>query len=517
MSAIGIIIKNGLGLSRRVKLTSVNAPEAQVKVLTKLLKKAQHTDFGVHYQFSKLLQYDDKVSAFREMVPLHTYETIFEKWWSRALTGEHSVCWPGKVHYWALSSGTSSGSSKHIPVTKAMLKAIQRGSVRQWISLSNCKLPEEFYNKGLLALGGSTSLEYNGIHHAGDLSGITTGKIPFWFQPYYKPGKEIAATKKWQDKLDIITREAHKWDVGTIAGNPAWFQILIERIIEYNKVQNIHEVWPNLEVFTHGAVAFEPYKKSFEALLAHPLIYMETYLASEGFIAYQDRPGSLGMKMLVRNGIYYEFVPFNDQNIDADGNIKPDAKVYAFGELEENKDYVLLMTTCAGAWRYVLGDVIRFVNLKNKEIEISGRTKHYLSMVGEHLSVENMNKAIEHTAADLNIRIKEFTVAGVPYEKLFAHHWFVSTEDSIDKSLIAERIDYHLKTLNDDYAVERGHGIKELFIDIVPNDIFIDFLKDSGKAGAQVKFPRVLKGDNFSAWKSYLSKYTNIDFNYHHK
>ena len=517
MSSIGIIIKGGLKITTKVPKPKFELFEAQLKVLTKLLRKAQFTDFGQEYNFTELLYTpynEERIQIFQNTVPIHTYETIFNRWWKNALTGEKNITWPGKVPYWALSSGTSAGASKYIPVTKTMLRSIQRASLLQWASLGNCDLPESFYEKAILMLGGSTSLEYNGIHYAGDLSGITTGNIPFWFQPYYKPGKEISQTKSWQDKLDKITTQAHKWDVSGIAGNPAWFQILIERIIEHYQVKNIHEVWPNLQVFTHGAVAFDPYRKSFESLLGHPLIYLETYLASEGFIAYQDRPNTNGMKMLVRNGIFYEFIPYTPENIDLDGQVNTNAIALNFNQVQENVDYILLISTVAGTWRYILGDVIRFVDLPNREIKIMGRTKFYLSLVGEHLSVENLNKAIELTSEDLDINIKEFTVIGVKEENRFAHHWFLSTDSlSIDKDKVIERIDHHLKVLNDDYSVERGHGIKSLYIDILPNQMFFDWLKADGKEGAQIKFPRVLKGTRAESWRQFVETNCELKIN----
>lgn len=504
MASIGIIIKNGLDLTRKLPKTKRDPFESQQKVLQKLLRKAQFTVFGQEYNFGKILKSDDIVKAFQEEVPIHTYESIL-KWWKMALQGETSVCWPGKVDYFALSSGTSTGSSKYIPVTRSMLKAIQKASIKQILTLAYADLPEEFFTKDILMLGGSTSLDYNGIYYAGDLSGITTGNLPFWFQPYYKPGKDISKTRNWQEKLDYIVQEAHKWDVGAIAGSPSWFQILLERIVKHHNVKNIHEIWPNLMVFTHGAVAFEPYKKSFEALLARPLIYMETYLASEGFIAYQARPESEGMQLLVRNGIFFEFVPFRDENIDAEGNVKPGVKTLTINEVKEGVDYILVMSTVAGAWRYVIGDVIRFVSVENYEIHITGRTKHYISLCGEHLSVDNMNYAIEDVSEELNIKVKEFAVAGVNYGNDFGHHWYISVEGDVDKNTLKQKLDAALCKVNDDYCTERKHVLKGLYLDIVPNELFMGWLKQQGKEGAQIKFPRVLKKEQLKSWEQYLA------------
>lgn len=511
MGSIGVILKNGLQLTKHIPVQKRDKEERQLKTLIRLLRKAQFTIFGQEYDFNEILKNPNRIKAFQNRIPIHTYEDMYP-WWKMNLEGEQSVTWPGRVDYFALSSGTSTGSSKFIPVTRAMLKSIQRASVKQILSLANCHLPESFYEKDILMLGGSTNLDYNGIYYAGDLSGITTGNLPFWFEPFYRPGKEISRTKDWQEKLDRITREAYKWDVGAIVGVPSWFQLLMERIIEYHKVNNIHDVWPNLKVFTHGGVAFEPYKKSFEAQLGKPLIYLETYLASEGFIAYQTRPEAEGMNMLLSNGIFYEFIPFNDQNFDSEGMPLPNAEVLTIGEVEVGKDYALLMTTCAGTWRYLIGDVVRFLNADNAEIRIVGRTKHYLSLCGEHLSVENMNRAIELVSEDLNIQIKEFTVAGIKFDNLFAHHWYISGSPDMDKTLVRERLDHYLNVLNDDYRTERQHVLKEIFVDVVPNELFMGWLKTKGKEGAQVKFPRVLKNEQHQDWKNYLEEH-NINTN----
>jgi hypothetical protein len=505
MASIGIIIKNGLGLTRKLPNKKRDPAESQQKVLHRLLRSAQFTVFGQEYNFTRILKSDDMISAFQKEVPIHNYETIL-KWWKMTLAGETSVTWPGKVDYFALSSGTATGSSKFIPVTRSMLKAIQKASIKQILSLAYCNLPEEFFTKDILMLGGSTSLDYNGIYYAGDLSGITTGTLPFWFQPYYKPGKDISKTRNWQEKLDYIVKEAHKWDVGAIAGSPSWFQILLERIIKHHNVKNIHEIWPNLQVFTHGAVAFDPYKKSFEALLAHPLIYMETYLASEGFIAYQARPESEGMKLLVRNGIFFEFIPFNDNNIDTEGNVREDANALTISQVKEGVNYILVMSTVAGAWRYVIGDVIKFTSVENYEIRITGRTKHYISLCGEHLSVDNMNQAIEMVSEELNINVKEFAVAGVQNGNEYGHHWYISVDGNVDKNVLKQKLDEGLCKVNDDYCTERKHVLKGLYLDIIPNDLFMGWLREQGREGAQIKFPRVLKKDQLQSWQQYLAE-----------
>ena len=269
---------------------------------------------------------------------------------------------------------------------------------------------------------------------------------------------------------------------------------------------HIHEIWPNLQIFVHGGVSFEPYKKGFEKLLGKPLTYIETYLASEGFLAFQALPGRKSMRLVLNNGIFHEFVPFNDKNFDENGSIRQDAETLKIDQIEEGKDYAILISTCAGAWRYLIGDTIRFVSKEESEIIITGRTKHFLSLCGEHLSVDNMNKAVELASNEFDITIKEFTVLGEPYKNLFAHHWYIGTNDAVDAQQLGERIDVLLKELNDDYAVERRHALKKVFCEVRPSSDFYDWMRSQGKEGGQNKFPRVLKGEKAESWRVFLKK-----------
>jgi hypothetical protein len=329
--------------------------------------------------------------------------------------------------------------------------------------------------------------------------------MPFWFSPFYKPGKQIAKTKDWNKKLDFIVEQAPNWDIGFVVGVPAWIQMCMEMIIERYQLKSIHDIWPNLAFFVHGGVSFEPYKHGFEKLISKPLIYIETYLASEGFIAYQSRQDAEGMKLVTNEHIFLEFVPFEDKNFDADGNIKPDAEALMIHEVEEGKDYALLISTSAGTWRYLIGDTIRFTNKEQCEIIITGRTKHFLSLVGEHLSVDNMNKAVQIVSEEMNISIPEYTVVGEPHGNFFAHHWYVACDDHANAEELRVRIDAALKEINDDYAVERGSALKDVFLDILPESTFMEFMKLKGKVGGQHKFPRVLKGKMLNDWQQFLT------------
>ena len=257
--------------------------------------------------------------------------------------------------------------------------------------------------------------------------------------------------------------------------------------------------------FVHGGVSFEPYKVGFEKLLGKPITYVETYLASEGFLAWQDKQNAKGMRLSYNQHIFFEFVPFDENNFDENGDMIEAPRALMIHEVEEGKDYAVLISTVAGAWRYLIGDTIRFIDKARAEIIITGRTKHFLSLVGEHLSVDNMNKAIQVVCEDLNISIPEYCVTGVPADNLFAHHWYVACDHVVDEKLLIKKIDHQLILLNDDYAVERKSALKDIRITILSEKTFMSFLESKGKVGGQHKFPRVLKGDLLKDWKNFIS------------
>lgn len=511
MAIVGNILKRGIGLTSLMKRPKSNLAKLQRKTLVKLLNKGRFTQFGEKYHFEEIMNAalfsNDKefYTKYKKLVPVYDYNKMYAEWWHKTLAGEKNVSWVGNVKYFALSSGTSEASSKHIPVTKDMVKAIHRTSIRQILALSAYKnLPPALYEKGYLMLGGSTKLQDKGDYFEGDLSGITAGKIPFWFERFYKPGKTIAETSDWSEKLDKITKKAKDWDIGFIVGVPAWIQILMEKIIKEYNVKNIHEIWPNLEIYCHGGVSFEPYKQGFEKLLGRPITYIETYLASEGFLAYQTHPNS-DMQLVLNNGIFFEFIPFNDRNFDEDGSMVQYPETLMIDEVEEGKEYALLISTVSGAWRYLIGDTIKFTNKKNAEIIITGRTKHFLSLCGEHLSVDNMNKAIELACKKFNIDVREFTIVGKRLDETFGHHWYVGTNDKVDTQDLLKFIDETLCKINDDYPVERKHALKGLEITVLPVKTFYDFMESKGKTGGQHKFPRVLKKkDLIAEWENYI-------------
>ncbi|HSK13882.1 MAG TPA: GH3 auxin-responsive promoter family protein, partial [Phnomibacter sp.] len=424
-------------LARLLKLPGATPRGQQLLVLKKLLKKARNTEFGQKYGFDTILLSRHAGKAFQQKVPTYDYNKLYNEFWYRTLEGVPDVCWPGPIKYFALSSGTSEAASKYIPITRDLIKANTLTSMRHLFTLAGYHdLNYKALPKGWLILGGSTTLQKTATYYAGDLSGIQQRNIPFWFQRLYKPGKRIAQERDWGRKLDEIVEKAPQWDIGFLVRVPAWLQLLIEKIIERYNLKHIHEIWPNLSFYVHGGVALDPYKVGFEKLLGRPITYIETYLASEGFLAYQARQNVRGMQLVLNNNIFFEFVPFDQRNFDADGNMVEKPEALMIHEVQEGKDYAILISTNAGAWRYLIGDTIRFVDKQRHEIIITGRTRHFLSLVGEHLSVDNMNHAIQKVSEILGVSIPEFTVAGIPYNSFFAHQWYIACDDNVNPAML---------------------------------------------------------------------------------
>lgn len=506
MAILGNIIARSLRLRTQFKIKEASPKVYQQRVLRFLLERGQYTAFGKEYGFGKILSESiDLEEDFRKAVPMHDYQKMFDGWWYRCLEGEENVAWPGKVKYFALSSGTSESASKHIPVTQDMIRSIKKVGFRQFYSMINFGIPSRIFEKGILMLGGTTSLFDRGDYYEGDMSGISAKNMPrIASRLYYKPGHKISKSPNWEDRIKLIVKNAPKWDVGTLAGVPAWVQIVLQEIIKTYKLKDIHEIWPNLSVYIHGGVAFDPYKENIQKLLGRSITFIETYMSSEGSFGFQARPGTKGIKLVLNANIFFEFVPFTHMNFEEDGTLKPNAKSCFIQDVKEDAEYAVLLSTCAGAWRYLIGDVIKFVNAKEHEIVITGRTKQFLSLCGEHISVDNLNQAVQNLNQKTGANIQEYTVGGLQHDGLFAHHWFLGCDKDVNELEAKKMIDDYLKEINDDYAVERTAALKEIFITLLPSQVFNDYLKSIGKYGAMNKFPRVMRGEQLKKWQTYL-------------
>lgn len=508
MPLLGSFIKKAVELGEA--LTSYDSPvDEQQKILRGLLETAQDTAFGKRYGFAEILKSDQLFSAFAARVPTHDYDKLNREWWHRTLAGEANVTWPGTPGYFAVSSGTTS-SSKHIPVTDDMLSAIRRSGIGQVLALAEYDLSADFFEKEVLMLGSSTELtEVNG-HLEGEISGITVSNIPSWFEFYYKPGKDISSIKDWDERVERIAKEAPSWDIGSISGIPSWVELMLKRIIAYHNLDNIHQIWPNLRVYTSGGVAIEPYKESLNKLMAQPLVYIDTYLASEGFLAFQARPETKSMKLVLNNGIYFEFVPFQDRFLTEDGNIALDAPVLNSREVTEGVDYVLLISTVAGAWRYMIGDTVQFTDVKRGEIVISGRTKFYLNVVGEQLPVNKMTDAVQIVGQQTGASFKEFTVAAVRRDDgEYINRWYLGCDESCAVAEdVAAMLDKALRASNKNYDVARSKALKGVEANIVSIDVFTRWNERTKKKGGQVKMPKVMKEEDFREFEAFVQEHS---------
>ena len=504
MAIFGSIIKSIIDLKENLTPEG-EAVKDQEEVLKKLLNKAKDTAFGKHYEFEKILEADDIKKAFSQKVPYFDYNKIDKEWWHRYHEGEENVTWPGKPPYFALSSGTTGKSSKRIPVTEDMVEAIRKAGIKQVSALSNFDLPPDFFEKEIMMLGSSTDLVSEGDHKEGEISGISASNIPFWFRGYYKPGEEIAKIDEWDDRVKKIAENAKEWDIGALSGIPSWMELMLKKVIEHHNLNNIHEIWPNLQVYASGGVAFEPYEKSFQALLGKPVQVIDTYLASEGFLALQERPDTNAMKLITDNGVYFEFVPFKPEYINQDGSITDDAPVIPLDEVEEEKDYVLLISTVSGTWRYLIGDTIKFTDKSKNEIRITGRTKFFLNVVGSQLSVNKMNDAVQELENKFDIKIPEFVVAAKRGEDgEYYHFWYLGTEDKADNDKLSEALDEALKNANKNYKVARSKALKGVKVRTIDPNMFHEWNAVNKKKGGQVKMEKVMNEEKFADWEKFL-------------
>lgn len=505
MAILGAVIKGIIDL-KDILTAEANPIEEQQKVLRDLLDKAKDTDFGKYYNFDQLLASENPSKYFSESIPFFDYNKINTEWWYKLHEGAVNVTWPGKPDYYALSSGTTGNTSKKIPVTNDMISAIKRTGIDQVSALTNFDLPAEFFEKGILMLGSSTDLTQKETHLEGEISGISASNIPFWFRDYYKPGEKIAQIEDWDERVQKISDNAKNWDIGAISGIPSWIELMLEKIIADHKLNNIHEIWPNLQVYTSGGVAFAPYEKSFMALMEKPITVIDTYLASEGFVAFQSRPETDAMKLATNSGIYFEFVPFKPEYINQDGSLTNDAPTLTLAEVRKNQDYALIISTVSGTWRYLIGDTIEFMDVARAEIKITGRTKFFLNTVGSQLSVNKLDDAVNHIEEVFNVKVSEYTLCAKRFEDDFYHSWYLGTEDNLDVEKVALELDKHLKEANKNYKVARSKALKGVKVALVTPSVFYDWNGAHKKKGGQVKMERVMNEDKFKEWEDFVAK-----------
>lgn len=462
--------------------------EVQDEMLKRLLHTARPTEFGLEHEFDEILNYDD----FRSRVPIHTYEDFFP-YIERLMRGEQNILWPTPIKWFSKSSGTTNARSKFIPVSQEALDECHFKGGKDMLSLYVNNYPETkiFTGKGL-ALGGSlqsNNFDPTNSSRYGDVSAVIMQNLPMWAQLIRTPSLEVALLNDWEEKIVKLAEETVSENVTSISGVPTWTVLLLQHIL--NKEQkSIMEVWPNLEVFFHGAVAFQPYRKLFKTLIpSDQMRYWETYNASEGFFGIQDNKNSEEMLLMLDYGIFYEFLPVEDSE-------RTDAKAINLDEVEVGKNYAMIISTNAGLWRYNIGDTIKFTSKSPYRIKISGRTKHFINAFGEEIIIENAETAITRACEMTSAVIDNFTAAPIYLDKgkRGGHEWLIEFRvlpRSMDE--FAGVLDDTLRKINSDYDAKRAHDLALVApkIHSVKEGTFYNWMKMKGKLGGQNKVPRL--------------------------
>lgn len=481
------IFKNRIGQIEHFKKNPI---EVQEELLEELISTAKRTEFGKQFHFGEIRKYQD----FAEKVPVQAYEEM-KPYFERVMQGHQNVIWPSEIRWFSKSSGTTSSRSKYIPVSQESLEDCHFKGGKDMISLYVNNYPESklFAGKSL-SIGGS--LGQNPINpkseiQVGDISAVIMENLPMWVQFARTPSLEVALMSEWESKIDRMAREVMNENVVSISGVPTWTIVLIQRIMDLKKANHILEVWPNLEVFFHGAVAFGPYRKLFQELIPSPKMhYMETYNASEGFFGIQDQKESDEMLLMLDYGIYYEFIPMEEWESD-------NPKVIPLADVEIGKNYAILITTNAGLWRYKIGDTVKFTSTTPYRIRISGRTKHFINAFGEEVIVENAEKAIQTAAEATNATITNFTAAPVYFgdsKSKGSHEWVIEFKTfPSDQEQFKQLLDSTLREINSDYDAKRYKdlALSSPIIHFATEGIFEKWLKNKGKLGGQNKVPRL--------------------------
>jgi len=508
MPIIGKLIKKTTEITYKRNFNKGKEYANQLKTLGELINKSKNTNFGLTHNFQDLIKQVDLVENYQKNVPLTDYDKFHDQWLIGSIGGTKDHTWPGRIKHYALSSGTTGSPSKRIPVTEEMIRSFQKTSLRQISTLHELDLPETFYSSSILAVGGCAKLVKKETHIEGDLSGILKKYTSFVVNPFTKPGNRIAGIRDWNKKLERMVEKAPDWNIGIVAGVPSWCLMLMEKIVERYQLNSIHDIWPNFEVYIHGGVFMQPYISRLEKVTGKKVHMLDTYLASEGYFAYQMSPESEGMQLLLNSGIFYEFIPFNSEFFDEQGNVKDDYRAFTLSQVTEGVDYAIVITTNSGLWRYMIGDLVRFIDVEEREIKITGRIKQFLSICGEHLSLDNINTAIQKVSEREKIEITEFCLYAENDPQ--RHKWYIGTNDSFDTTRITQLIDEELCALNDDYAAVRKFTLKEPKLIRLNTDTFYGFMESIGKAGSQNKVPRVMNAHQSELWETYLKTQTII-------
>lgn len=482
-------------LSRLARLRQ-QPHEVQARLLTQLLARARATEWGRRYGFAER----PTPAEFARRVPVSTYEQLYPEL-EKVLRGQPDVLWPGRPRWFARSSGTTNARSKFIPVTAEALHDCHYRAGRDMLALST-----HFYPQARLLAGKTLSL--GGAHTAnpfrpqepasrtGDVSAVIMQQLPWWAERMRTPPLALALLDEWEEKIDRIAAHALTQDVRTLAGVPTWMVVLLRRVVARAGAADITEVWPQLRLFLHGAVAFGPYRELFRQLIPDERMrYLEIYSASEGYFAIQDQPDSEDLLLLLDHGIYYEFLP-------ADQWASADPRPVPLAEVELDRPYALVISTNAGLWRYLVGDTVRFTSRAPYRVRITGRTKHFLNAFGEEVVIENAEAAVAAASRATGATVRDFTAAPVWFAvdsttSRGGHEWvveFAGDPPGPDLARFGAVLDATLCELNSDYAAKRHRSLALAppRLRAVPAGTFDEWLARQGKLGGQHKVPRLL-------------------------
>ena len=464
-----------------------HAGELQEGVLRRLIRMASNTEWGKKYDYASIRTYED----FKNRLPIQTYEEI-KPYVTRLRAGEQNLLWPSTIRWFAKSSGTTNDKSKFLPVTPEILKGCHYKGGFDCVAIYLRNNPESrFFSKKGLILGGSHSPSpLNSEAHQGDLSAVLLQNLNPLVNLIRVPKKPIILMDEWESKIKAIVENTWNKDINSLSGVPSWMLVLIKAVLKKTGREYLTDVWPNLEVFFHGGISFEPYREQYKTLIpSNKMHYMETYNASEGFFGLQDDPTDPSLLMMPDYGIFYEFIPMNEV-----GSAHP--TVLPLESVETGKNYAMVITTSGGLWRYQIGDTVRFTSLFPHKFVISGRTKHFINAFGEELMVDNADKAIAMTCLRTGAKVKEYTAAPLfMLDKAKGRHqWFIEFDkkpESLDE--FATLLDQNLQKLNSDYEAKRYKEIslQPLEIVIAHDGAFYEWLKQKGKLGGQHKIPRL--------------------------
>lgn len=461
--------------------------EVQDEWFFSLINAAEGTEWGKKYDYRSI----ENVQQFRERVPIQNYDSL-KPYIERMLNGEQNVLWPSEIKWFAKSSGTTSDRSKFIPVSEESLEECHFKGGKDLLAIYCNNRPDaKMFTGKSLVLGGSHQInQLSPDSFYGDLSAVIIKNLPIWAELMRTPDMSIALMDNYEEKIEKMAKATIDVNVTNIAGVPTWTIVLAKRVLELTSKNNLMEVWPNLELYVHGAVNFDPYKDQFKALIPNDnMYYLETYNASEGFFGIQDHSTEKDLLLMLDYGIYYEFIPmeyFEDEN----------PKAISLNEVELDKNYAIVISTNAGLWRYVIGDTVKFTSISPYRIKITGRTKHFINAFGEEVIIDNAEKALIKACLETSATVRDYTACPIYFkgDEVGGHEWIIEFDQKpTEFNRFIDILDNTLREVNSDYDAKRfkDMALKRPIVHNAPDGTFYKWLKSKGKLGGQHKVPRL--------------------------